>query len=258
MPKKRAWGQAEESQRPCLRGHGGQVAPPEQALPATSRILTRTRLATLLDDPTLRVAPPRQHPRPAAPRPRRGVTGPFVPGGLPPGNPVAVAAPAPGRPALGSFIPADGYGAAATGELRAALVPAPTLPYLRWEMAGLPGGGGEELTLGARDAHTGATTRLDSRRLAGDHWRVEHLARPGPPGDAVEVVAADRTPTGWLAFREPTEEGALSFWAGWLARRGVWVLAAGGGCAVLASGAAAWSALRRRRGAGGRHVEGVV
>lgn len=229
MPKKRAWGQAEEANVRAYVATGNMANlrnKPYLDIPYPDP----DRLAKLLDDPTLRALLPANIRAPlrlgsgAAP-------GPFHPDGLPPGSPAATDR-APGRPALGSFA-SDGTGATATGELRAALVPAPTLPYLRWETAAIEG---KELVLGARDAHTGVTTRLDSHRpaVAGDRWRVDHLALPAPPGDAVEVIAADRTPAGWLAFREPTEEGALSYRAGWLARRSARVLALGGLVAALA------------------------
>lgn len=136
------------------------------------------------------------------------------------------------RTTWGSFSPAGA--ANATREFTSAPLRAPLGGWLRFETAGHVGELG--VTLELRDAHTGAPlASIASNKIPGDTWRAAYV--PAPAGEFV-VFARAPDASQWLAFSQPTEMAAGSFYAWQFSKRGLLV-------AELALAAAALLALIR-------------
>jgi hypothetical protein len=97
--------------------------------------------------------------------------------------------------------------------------------YLKFETAGhagLPG-----VALEVHDAATSATkATLQPSRTPGDSWRAAYAA---VPAGRYFLAARVTDPARWLAFSEPVETAALSYWAWQAAKNGallVWLSAA--------------------------------
>ena len=133
-----------------------------------------------------------------------------------PGVPAAVAS-LPFLPSWGSFTPAGAHGS------QGAFVSNPlqtTYPYLRFEVAGYLGTE-YALRLSANSDLAGSAIHRSSElrpvRPAAERWLVQYLS---VPSRNFQLNAEDADSRAWLAFREPTEVGLYSYWAGWLTRRG--------------------------------------
>lgn len=182
-------------------------------------------LARLLDDPVIRRILPTDVRTPLHWESLDvSVPAAFVPGGTAPATP-----PLPFKQIRGSY--SELLDVAQGGEFRARLSTPITLPYLRFEFAGDLGEADLEFSL--RDTSSGRQRRYQPARVPREHWRADYLAVPGHGG--LEIVAADRSPSRWFAFSEPTEVGRFSYWAGWFLRRGNLLFAAGASGLVLVS-----------------------
>jgi len=86
----------------------------------------------------------------------------------------------------------------------------PRLPYLRFEIAGSLDSNTSLVVRGEKE--TTSVNWLQHYQRGQDHpaWRVAYARVPGPE---VRIEARDDSTTSWFAFREPTEMGALSYYA---------------------------------------------
>lgn len=133
-------------------------------------------------------------------------------------------------PTWGSYAPESGAGAVA--EWRSGALTSPLGAWLKFEMAGHPGGPGAPVALELHDARTGAAlAAVRPSRVPGDAWRAAYVR--APPGPFV-VVARDRDAHAWLAFSPPVEMGTLSHRAGRLAQHGTLLAAVSFAAALLA------------------------
>jgi hypothetical protein len=132
----------------------------------------------------------------------------FAQSGFPEGTPREI-----GERGWGSFT---AQGEAQTGEFASALLPPPSLPYLRFEVAG--GGAQSGISLLLRE-RTGAETAIRLGKGQGEAWRTVSVHSPRQP---FQVVACDASSASgaWLAFREPRPAGRLTVWAGQIVRTG--------------------------------------
>jgi len=207
-------------------------------------------LVALLDDPKFRgvlpagIRPP-LHLEPSGDgnAAQEAVEHSFRENALPP----AVADAPPATHVFGSFLD-DAGGAAAQSQLSGLLVPSPTLPYLQLAFTGDLGRPGLRLWL--RDEHTGEETELHPGKVPGDRrWRTEFLPVPSSHAtDPLRLLAEDCSATCWFAFQEPVEVGRLSYWSGWLLRRGWLIFYLGAAVGLAAMGSAeAWRKMRTPR-----------
>lgn len=142
-----------------------------------------------------------------------------------------------GRTVWGSFSAA---GLRNTGEWRSAPVTNLRPGYWRIETAGAFGD--PRVGLDLVSATTGETVaHVMPSKSPDDDWRAAYVALPA---GAFCFVAHDRSLDHWLAFSEPAELPALSYWA-WRAVKHGRELAIGGGILLLAT----W--LAAAKGAGG-------
>jgi hypothetical protein len=86
----------------------------------------------------------------------------------------------------------------------------PRLPYLQLEIAGSLDRETSLVVVG--ENKTIAINWLQHYPRGQNHpaWRTAYARVPAPP---VRIVARDDSTTSWFAFREPTEMGALSYYA---------------------------------------------
>jgi hypothetical protein len=155
------------------------------------------RLATLLDDPTIRKILPAIV-RPALPITVRHETGAvFVANGYP-----AEIANPPYEKTWGSYSQA---GPEARGSMESESF-RPELPYLLFAVAGNPRGAS---ALALRDVQTGKEARFKPDIRIGDNWWAGVVR---VPGDHLRLIARDEGMEDWLAFREPRELGRLSYY----------------------------------------------
>ena len=109
----------------------------------------------------------------------------------------------------GSFTPESG--AAATGEWRSLPLQPNGRGWLKFDVAGQPGGANSAVTLELRDAASDALLGvIQPSKVPGDNWRAGYIPAPTRP---YVIVARDNSRTAWLAFSGPTEMGPLSYWA---------------------------------------------
>jgi hypothetical protein len=114
------------------------------------------------------------------------------------------------------------FGATTGGEWRSQPFVVSRRMYLKFETAGhagLPG-----VALEVHDAATRATmATLQPSRTPGDSWRAAYAA---VPAGRYFLAARVTDPARWLAFSEPVETAALSYWAWQAAKHGallVWL-----------------------------------
>ena len=176
------------------------------------------RLAGLLRDPALRAILPAnvRAPVPLVAVPGASAGEVWVPGGVAPGTRLP---PPDFVPVWGSFGDAQ---ESAQGEARLRLAAPVTMAYLRFHFAG--GIGESGLTFALRDVASQRTTPFAPYRAPFDRWRADHLPAPGR---GIEVVAVDASSSAWFAFSAPVEVSAVSYWTGFLLRRGGIVLGVG-------------------------------
>ena len=156
------------------------------------------RLATILDDKSIRSILPATVRLPLAVDERREQGAAFVPNGLPP----EIQIPA-GSRIWGSY---SGLGPAARGRMESQPL-YPKLHYLQFEVAGYLR---EGLSLEVQDGQTGKKTRVIPTLRRDQNWRTAYVPLPNHP---VHIVAVDESASEWFAYREPTELGRLSFYA---------------------------------------------
>jgi hypothetical protein len=155
------------------------------------------RLATMLDDPTIRKILPAIV-RPALPLTIRLETGDaFIANGYP-----AEVANPPYEKAWGSF---SHVGPEARGSLESGRIN-PALPYLQFAAAGNPRGA---TSLSLRNAATGKQARVAAQTRIDENWWRGIVRVPSPP---LHIIARDDSMQDWIAFREPRELGRLSYY----------------------------------------------
>jgi hypothetical protein len=177
-------------------------------------------LIGFLDDPTLRSILP-AHIRPRLPLQKvEGAPDVFVPNGF-----YSTVENPPYLPAWGSF---STLGNAARGAM-AGKAWNTRLPYLEVQFSGYLGER-KDLALGFRDLRTNRLTPFKPSRAPHERWRTEYVRAPS---DSFRLEAVDDNPDYWFAFREPIEVGRLSFYAGYLLRRGLLLLLTGAGLFFL-------------------------
>ncbi len=131
-----------------------------------------------------------------------------------------------------SFGSWSGDGAAGEGMFESLPARAPTLPYLRFELTGFSPGAGLELRLCPVDGSEARVVATGS--IEPGEW--QSVTVRSPRGEFI-VVASDRRPDAWLAFKEPVELGALSVAAEFLASIGPLVLLCG---LIVTASSAVW------------------
>jgi hypothetical protein len=178
-----------------------------------------SRLATLLDDPTIREI------LPVAVRPALRVDaevnqgGAFIPGGYPP-----QVINAPYERSWGSY---SAGGPDARGTMESSIL-TPKLPYLQIELAGDPR---EGMALDLRSATGNKQIRFIPTTRIDPSWRAGFIA---VPASEVKIVARDDNPHDWFAFREPREVGRLSFYAEQFVAKGAFLCVLGLTCLFAA------------------------
>jgi hypothetical protein len=117
---------------------------------------------------------------------------------------------APVTPVLANAVTWGSYGAAAGGpaaKWRSAAIQASPRSWLKFELAGDAGESGQTLTL--RDpASDRVLAEVRPDRTPGKSWRSAYVRAPA----GSFIVAAQSAPSGWLAFSQPVEISAGSFW----------------------------------------------
>ncbi|PZR76601.1 MAG: hypothetical protein DLM73_02330 [Chthoniobacterales bacterium] len=172
------------------------------------------RLATLLDDPTIRKILPALVRAPLPIQMRAGTNRAFVPDGLPPELPRR-----PYEKIWGSYSDA---GPAARGSIESEIFNSP-FPYLRFETAA---DAQTDMFLQLRDEASGQTTRIRAKTPIDQVWRWQTVPAPG---SELRLIASDNNSRHWLAFRQPRETGRWSFYAQVLVSQGKNVLISGTG-----------------------------
>lgn len=178
-----------------------------------------SRLAKLLDDPSIREI------LPAAVRPALHVEaevnpeGAFILGGLLP----AIV----NEPNERSWGSHSARGIEARGTMESNIL-APRFPYLQVELAGYLR---EGMTLDFRSATGDNQIRFSPATRINTSWRSGFIA---VPASEVKIVARDENSSEWFAFREPREVGRLSYYAERLVAKGVFLCGLGLICLVAA------------------------
>ena len=218
LPGRRAYlRQAENNVRAyVVRGdrRGFDQSSPAVPYPVTSL------LVELLDDPALRpVLPP-------VIRQPLGVKADDASGFTSENFPESLRASSPDDgPVWGSYGP---RGVGDEGAFRGWMQPSHQ-PYLRWWFAGDLGSKGLALWAERKTAANGmelvATLQPRGNHFAGERWRSEHVRVQ--TGVELRLAAEDRSVQSWFGFAAPVEVGPLSYWTGWLLRRGEAVFWAG-------------------------------
>jgi hypothetical protein len=171
-----------------------------------------SRLALLLDDPTIRSILPAVVRAPLRVEKAADNGGAFVPQGYaePDNNPTHARG-------WGSY---SGQGAAATGSMQSQSIIA-GLRYLQFEITGYMRTG---LSLVLQSEKTGANTRVIPTNRQDDHWRLAYVP---VPGGSVRIVAEDNNAEEWFGFREPRELARFSLYADVAIRRGQFIFYGG-------------------------------
>jgi hypothetical protein len=157
------------------------------------------RLASLLDDPTIRRILPAIV-RPALPLAIPGDSGnPFIANGYPAGIGT--------RPYEKSWGSYSQSGPESRGSVESEVV-RPKLPYLLFEVAGNPRG---TTALSLLNIETGQQAPVTANIQIDDNWRAGIVR---VPGRSLHIVARDDSTEDWLAFREPRELGRLTYYTG--------------------------------------------
>jgi len=178
-----------------------------------------SRLAELLDDPTIREI------LPAAVRPALRVEaeanqeGAFILGGLLP-----AIVNEPNERSWGSY---SARGVEARGTMESNIF-APRFPYLQVELAGYLR---EGMTLDFQSATGEKQIRFSSATRINTSWRSGFIA---VPSSQVKIVARDENSSDWFAFREPREVARFSYYAERLAAKGVFLCGLGLVCLFAA------------------------
>lgn len=174
-----------------------------------------SRLAKLLDDPTIREI------LPAAVRPALRVEaelnegGAFLPGGLPPEIV--------NEPNERSWSSYSARGVEARGTMESNSL-APRFPYLQVELAGYLR---EGMTLDFRTATGDKQIRFSPATQINTSWRSGFIAVPAPE---IKIVARDENSSDWFAFREPREVARFSYYAERLIAKGPLICVLGLSC----------------------------
>ncbi len=113
-------------------------------------------------------------------------------------------------------------GAAAQGSFESGPIQRSRLPYLEIPVAGDLGKPG--LSLSLVELGSGRVTEIKPDQAAGGRWLDVQVKAPS---GEFKMVARDDSPSGWFAFKEPREMGALSYWCGRMVATWKWFSIAG-------------------------------
>jgi uncharacterized membrane protein len=164
-----------------------------------------SRLAMLLDDPTIRSILPAAVRAPLRVEKAKDTENAFVPNGYAP----AIQNPSYER-GWGSY---SAQGVAARGSMQSQSITT-CLHYLQFEMTGYMRKG---LSLVIQSEGTGKKARVIPTNREDEYWRLAYVA---VPGENIRILADDDNVEEWFGFREPRELARFSYYADILTRRG--------------------------------------
>ena len=172
-----------------------------------------SRLAMLLDDPTIRSILPAVVRLPLRLEKARDTGNAFVPDGYAP----AVQNPSYER-GWGSY---SAQVAAARGSMESQSITT-RLHYLQFEITGYMRKG---LSLFLHSEQTGKKARVSPTKREDKYWRLAYVA---VPDENIRILADDDNAEEWFGFREPRELARFSYYADVLTRRGKTICYGGG------------------------------